>query len=172
MALSQQVVDYTHSSQPSCAHLDTLLQAGDTVICSQWLCACFTHTQCGLDIARTLFLTNGLCVTMVDCRLSGELPRYPKKRPSSLSLSPLPPQQDSLEDTGDATSPVADSGMIRAHKQPAEPADDPASPELQDAAKSASLLPPQGMAWGPSVCLDSICRLFCVRHHCFAWVCA
>ncbi len=109
---------------------------------------------------------------MFDCRLSGELPRFPKKRPSRLSLSPLPPEQDSLEGTGDATLPMADSGMIRAHKQSSAPADDPASPETQDAAKSASLLPPQGMAWGPSVCLDTICRLLCVCHYCCARVCA
>ena len=88
---------------------------------------------------------------MIDCRLSGELPRVPKKRLSRLSLSPLPPEQDSPEDSGDATLPMADSGMIRAHKQPSEPADDPTSPETQAAAKYASVLPPQGMAWGPSI---------------------
>ncbi len=107
-----------------------------------------------------------------DCRLSGELPRFLKKRISRLSLSPLPPEQDSLEGTGDATLPIADSGMIRAHKQPSEPADDPAPPEMQDAAKSASLLPPPGMAWRPSVCLDTIYRLLCVCHYCCAHVCA
>ena len=91
---------------------------------------------------------------MSDCRLSGELPRFLKKRTCRLSLSPLPPEQDCLEGTGDATLPMAESGMIRAHKQPSEPADDPAPPEVQDAAISASLLPPPGMAWGPSVCLE------------------
>ncbi|KAL0052814.1 hypothetical protein WJX82_008196 [Trebouxia sp. C0006] len=52
-------------------------------------------------------------------RLSGELPKIPKKRLSRLNLSPVLPEQDPLEGT-----------------------DDPASPETQDAAKSASLLPP------------------------------
>ena len=80
---------------------------------------------------------------MIDCRLSGELPRVPKKRPSRLSLSPLLPEQ---EGAGDATLPMADSGMIRAHQHLSERAD--ASPETQDAAKSASLLPPPGMALG------------------------
>ncbi len=101
---------------------------------------------------------------MFDCRLSGELPRFPKKRPSRLSISPLLPEQDSLEGTGDATLPTADSGMIRAHKQPSEPADDPASPEMQDAAKSSSLLPPQGMAEGMTFSMP--------RHHLQAAVCA
>ncbi len=107
---------------------------------------------------------------MIDCRLSGELPRFPKKRVSRLSLSPLLPEQDPLESTGEATLPAADSGMIRAHKQLAEPADDHASPETQDAAKSASLLPPQGMAWEASECLNTTCRLLCVCHYSCAHV--
>ncbi len=54
MALSQQAVNYNLLSQPSYAHVDTLLPRVDILILRQSLCACFTHTY-------TVFKHPGFC---------------------------------------------------------------------------------------------------------------